>query len=88
MKKSYPKAGFGDFLAELPSEWAYNTVGTYDDGELFTLIGLVVDKQNISAKDTQFAFGKWVFKELFLLSKRGRNGIPTNGQSDLLRQSN
>ena len=51
--------------AELPSEGVYITVGTYDDQELFTLIGLVVDKQNISAKDVQLAFGKWVFKKLY-----------------------
>ncbi len=57
--------------AELPSEGIYTTVGTYDDQELFTLIGLVVDKKNISAKDAQFAFGKWVFKELYNLAPPG-----------------
>jgi predicted hydrocarbon binding protein len=57
--------------AELPSEGIYTTVGTYDDQELFTLIDLVVNKQNISAKDTQFAFGKWVFKELYKLAPAG-----------------
>jgi predicted hydrocarbon binding protein len=57
--------------AELPSEGIYTTVGTYDDQELFTLIDLVVDKQNMSAKDAQFAFGKWVFKELYNLAPYG-----------------
>ncbi|MDP5032657.1 MAG: heme NO-binding domain-containing protein [Paraglaciecola sp.] len=53
------------FEAKLPSEGVYTTVGLYDDQELFTLIGLVVAKKNISAKDAQIAFGKWVFKELY-----------------------
>ncbi|MDO6712904.1 MULTISPECIES: heme NO-binding domain-containing protein [Aliiglaciecola] len=57
--------------ANLPSEGIYTTVGTYDDQELFTLVGLVVEKQNISAKDAQFAFGKWVFKELFNAAPAG-----------------
>ncbi|GAA6186180.1 heme NO-binding domain-containing protein [Aliiglaciecola sp. NS0011-25] len=57
--------------ANLPSEGIYTTVGTYDDEELFTLVGLVVEKQNISAKDAQFAFGKWVFKELFNAAPAG-----------------
>jgi predicted hydrocarbon binding protein len=57
--------------AALPSEGIYTTVGTYDDQELFTLIGLVVDKKNISAKDAQFAFGKWVFKELYKMAPAG-----------------
>lgn len=51
--------------ADLPSEGIYTTVETYNDDELFTLIGLVVEKKNISSKDAQFAFGKWVFKELY-----------------------
>lgn len=51
--------------ANLESEGVYTTVGTYDDEELFTLIGLVVEKQNISSKEAQFAFGKWIFKELY-----------------------
>lgn len=57
--------------AELPSEGIYTSVGTYDDQELYTLIGLVVDKQNISAKDAQFAFGKWIFKELYNMAPKG-----------------
>ena len=57
--------------AKLPSEGIYTTVGTYDDQELFSLIGLVVDKKNISAKDAQFAFGKWVFKELYEMASAG-----------------
>jgi predicted hydrocarbon binding protein len=51
--------------AQLPSEGIYTTVGTYDDQELFNLIGLIVDKKGLSPKDAQFAFGKWVFKELY-----------------------
>jgi predicted hydrocarbon binding protein len=54
--------------AELPSGGVYTTVGTYDDQEFFTLIGLVEKKQNISAKDAQFAFGKWVFKDFYNLA--------------------
>ncbi|MFT5923640.1 MAG: putative hydrocarbon binding protein [Paraglaciecola sp.] len=49
--------------AKLPSQGAYTTVVTYDDQELFILIGLVSDKKNISVRDAQFSFGKWVFKE-------------------------
>ncbi|MCF2950431.1 heme NO-binding domain-containing protein [Paraglaciecola aquimarina] len=51
--------------AELTSEGAYTTVGSYDDQELFSLITLIVEKKSISSKDAQFAFGKWVFKELY-----------------------
>jgi predicted hydrocarbon binding protein len=51
--------------AQLPSEGVYTTVGTYDYQELFTLIGLLVDKQNISEKEAQFVFGKWMFKEFY-----------------------
>ena len=57
--------------ANLASEGVYTTVGTYDDEELFTLIGLVVEKKNISSKDAQFAFGKWVFKELYAAAPPG-----------------
>ncbi len=57
--------------AELPSEGVYTTAHTYDDQELFTLIGLVVDKQNISVKDAQFSFGKWVFKKLYSIAPAG-----------------
>jgi predicted hydrocarbon binding protein len=51
--------------AELPSEGVYSTFVTYDDQELFILIGLVADKKNISAKEVQFTFGKWIFKEFY-----------------------
>jgi len=61
--------------AQLPSEGAYTTVVTYDDQELFILIGLVADKQNISVKDTQFAFGKWVFKELYNIAPTRAHNI-------------
>lgn len=57
--------------ADLPSEGIYTSVGTYDDQELFTLIQLVVEKKNISSKDAQFAFGKWVFKELYNVAPAG-----------------
>jgi predicted hydrocarbon binding protein len=57
--------------AELPSDGVYTTVGTYQDQELFTLIGLIVEKKNISGKDAQFAFGKWVFKELYKAAPPG-----------------
>ena len=36
--------------AELPSEGAYTTVCSYEDQEILTLIGLVVEKQKISVK--------------------------------------
>jgi predicted hydrocarbon binding protein len=51
--------------AALPSKGVFTTVGLYDDKEFFTLLGLVIDKKNISGKDAQFTFGKWVFKELY-----------------------
>lgn len=57
--------------ANLPSEGIYTTVKSYDDQELFTLIDLVVKKKNISSKDAQFAFGKWVFKELYNIAPTG-----------------
>ncbi|MCV2403335.1 heme NO-binding domain-containing protein [Marinomonas sp. C2222] len=57
--------------ADLPSGGIYTAVATYDDEELFTLIGLVVEKKNISSKDAQFAFGQWVFKELYSLAPGG-----------------
>jgi predicted hydrocarbon binding protein len=58
-------------VAVLASKGIYTTVGTYDDQELFTLIDLVVEKQDISSKDVQFAFGKWVFKELYEAAPEG-----------------
>ena len=51
--------------ADLPSEGIYTTVGTYDDQELFTLIGLVIEKKGLSMKEAQMAFGDWVFKKLY-----------------------
>jgi predicted hydrocarbon binding protein len=53
------------FDAQLPSEGVFTTVGLYDDQEFFTLVELIIEKKNISGKDAQFAFGKWVFKELY-----------------------
>ena len=43
--------------AELLNEGIYTTVGNHDVKELFTLFGIMVNKQNISAEGTQFAFG-------------------------------
>lgn len=57
--------------ADLPSEGIYTTVGTYDDQELFSLIGLVVEKKGISGVEAQQAFGKWVFKELYNVAPAG-----------------
>ena len=57
--------------ADLPSEGAYTTVVTYDDQELYKLIGLVADRQNISEREAQFAFGKWVFKEFYSIAPSG-----------------
>jgi predicted hydrocarbon binding protein len=57
--------------ADLSSDGVYTTVGTYDDQELFSLITLIVEKKNISPKDAQFAFGKWVFKELYNIAPPG-----------------
>ena len=52
--------------ATLPSEGIYTSVATYDDEELFTLVGLIMLKQELSAQQAQFAFGQWMFKELLL----------------------
>lgn len=57
--------------AKLPSEGAYTTVATYKDEELFALIGLIVKKKGLSAEEAQFAFGKWVFKELYEVAPAG-----------------
>jgi hypothetical protein len=57
--------------ADLSSEGTYTTVVTYDDQELFKLIGLVADRQNISEREAQFAFGKWVFKEFYSIAPSG-----------------
>ncbi|WP_426360138.1 heme NO-binding domain-containing protein [Pseudocolwellia sp. HL-MZ19] len=57
--------------ANLKSEGIYTTVETYDDQELFTLIDIVVDEKNISSKEVQFHFGKWVFKEFYNLAPAG-----------------
>ncbi|MFT4993895.1 MAG: putative hydrocarbon binding protein [Paraglaciecola sp.] len=51
--------------ATLPSEGVFTTIGSYDDEEFYTLLGLIVKKKNISGKEAQFAFGKWLFKELY-----------------------
>lgn len=51
--------------ANLPSEGIYTSVGTYDDQELFTLIGLVCEKKGLTGKEAQHAFGKWVFIKLY-----------------------
>ena len=54
--------------ANLPSEGVYTSATTVDDAELFTLIGLIVEKKQISAEEAQLAFGKWVFKELLTMA--------------------
>lgn len=57
--------------AELASEGIFTTVGTYDDQELLTLIGLVCDKKGLSAKQAQHAFGEWVFIKLYQAAPPG-----------------
>lgn len=52
--------------SELPSEGIYTTVGTYDDQELFTLVGHVVEKKGLSMKEAQMAFGNWLFKKFYM----------------------
>ena len=67
VEESWGEAFWDELLteADLPSEGVFTTVGLYDDEEFFTLIRLIIEKKNISGKDAQFAFGKWVFKELY-----------------------
>ena len=50
--------------SKLPSGGAYTTVEYYDDEEMYTLVGKISDKKNISPDDAQIAFGRWLFKEL------------------------
>lgn len=52
--------------SELPSGGAYTTVEYYDDQELFTLVGKISEKKGISGGDAQIAFGRWLFKGLYL----------------------
>ena len=51
--------------ANLPSQGAYTSVGTYDDEELQSILGLIEIKKQISVTDAQLAFGKWVFIKLY-----------------------
>ncbi len=51
--------------ADLPSEGIYTTVGTYDDQELFSLVGLVCEKKGLTGQQAQHSFGHWVFKKLY-----------------------
>lgn len=51
--------------ANLPSEGIFTSVGTYDDQELFTLVGLVCEKKDLTGQQAQHAFGQWVFKKLY-----------------------
>ena len=50
--------------AELPSDGIYTSVATYDDAELFTLVGLIMEKKGLTGQQAQMAFGQWMFKQL------------------------
>lgn len=48
----------------LPSQGIYTSVATYNDQELFDLIGALCEQTSLHPDDAQFAFGRWLFKEL------------------------
>jgi hypothetical protein len=52
--------------SKLASGGAYTTVEYYNDQEMFTLIENISAKKNISGSEAQIAFGRWLFKELYL----------------------
>ncbi len=54
--------------ADLPSGGAYTTVATYDDQEMYDLIGLVMAKKALTMQQAQQAFGKWLFNKLLALA--------------------
>ena len=56
--------------ADLPSEGAYSATMTYNDQELFDLVAQVVQEKQITVKEAQFAFGKWLFKELLAMAPK------------------
>ncbi|WP_233269104.1 heme NO-binding domain-containing protein [Paraglaciecola sp. L1A13] len=51
-------------VADLPSNGIYTSVATYDDAELFTLVGLIMEKKSLTAQEAQIAFGQWMFEQL------------------------
>lgn len=57
--------------ANLDSGGIYTSVGQYDDEELFTLVGLIAKKKDITGAQAQKAFGEWVFKELYAIAPPG-----------------
>jgi predicted hydrocarbon binding protein len=48
--------------ANLPSAGIFTSSLHYDDQELFTLFGVIIEKKNIAGKELQMIFGKWFFK--------------------------
>lgn len=50
---------------ELESEGIYTTVENYPDEELFALVDQVVKQKGLTPKQATFAFGEWMFSELY-----------------------
>ncbi len=50
--------------ANLPSEGAYTSVGTYDFNEMVLLLTSLSEKTKISIKDLQYSFGHYLFNGL------------------------
>jgi predicted hydrocarbon binding protein len=63
--------------AQLSSGGVYTTVATYDDEELFCLLKLIELKKGVSIKESQYLFGKWVFKELYNIAPKGAHDFVT-----------
>lgn len=55
----------------LDSGGIYTSVGLFSDQEFFSLVTLIASKKNITEKQIQIAFGKWIFKELYALAPPG-----------------
>ncbi len=51
--------------SEVPSQGAYVSTMTYDDSEMFALVGQLCELTDMSLDDALIGFGKWVFSHLY-----------------------
>jgi hypothetical protein len=61
--------------AELPSEGAYTTVGTYNHSEMIKLVSCLSQETGISTAELMQAFGLYMFERFYVLFPQYFSGI-------------
>ncbi|MFT5813521.1 MAG: putative hydrocarbon binding protein [Psychroserpens sp.] len=64
--------------ADLPSQGAFTSTVIYDDQELMTLFRLIIEKNNISIKKIQQAFGNFFFSAIY-------PNVPASANADKIK---